>query len=68
MDLPRAAARTAVRRIRNFIGQDAGELSYAATVSIRVRWACLAGALIESSCRVEYGAMPEALGAQGRRR
>ena len=36
-------------------------MRYAATVSIWVRWACLAGALVESSYRVEYGALSHIL-------
>ena len=61
MNLPKVSAPTVVQRIRSFIGQDAYELRYAATVSIWVRWACLAGALVESSYRVEYGALSHIL-------
>ena len=37
-------------------GQDAGELRYAATVSLWVRWVCLLVCVVEVNYRVEFGA------------
>ena len=61
MNLPKVSASTVVQGILSFNGQDADEMRYAATVSILVRWACLFAALVESSYRVEYGALSHIL-------
>ena len=61
MNLPKVSSRTVVQHIWGFIGQDAYELRYAATVSIWVRWSCLSAVLVESSYRVEYGALSHIL-------
>ena len=42
--------------IWNPYGQEAGELGYAATLSIWVRWGFLLACVLEASYRVEYGA------------
>ena len=45
------------RRFWRLEEQDAGELRYAATVSVWVRWACLLVCVVEVNYRVEYGAL-----------
>ena len=57
MNLPNTSVRTVVQRIWSFDGPDVNELRYAATVSIWVRWAFLLACLLETSYRVEYGAL-----------
>ena len=61
MNLPKVSSPTVVQHIWGFIGQDAYELRYAAAVSICVRWACISAILVESSYRVEYGALSHIL-------
>ena len=61
MNLPRMAISTAAQRLWSFDGRETEELRYAATASIWFRWAVLAACLLESSYRIEYGALSHIL-------
>ena len=61
MNLPKVSLPTVVQHIWIFDGQYADELRYAARVSIWVRLAGFSACLVESSYRVEYGALSHIL-------